>query len=273
MEAELVYQRGLPPKATYTFKHALVQDTAYQSLLESQRRELHGRIADALEKHFPERVAREPEVIARHCDAAGRTAQAIGHYQRAGERASQASANEEAIGQLRRALELLGTLPETRERDRQELGLQMAIGGPLGAARGWAHPECEGAFDRARALASQIGEVPERARVLAGLASSSTARVTSLLSSELASAGPGSRRARGRHVRPPLGPLCRGRRALLPGGVLAVSPPPGTGHRSLRLRSSMRPLRTRWGGTWASFPAPWQPGVTFSSAIPTGGWR
>ena len=170
VEVELVYQRGLPPKATYTFKHALVQDTAYQSLLESQRRELHGRIADALEQHFPERVAREPEGIARHCETAGRTAEAIRHYQRAGERASQASANEEAIGQLRRALVLLGTLPETRERDRQELALQMAITGPLSLVRGWAHAECEGTSDRARALASRIGEGPERARVLVGLA-------------------------------------------------------------------------------------------------------
>jgi tetratricopeptide (TPR) repeat protein len=187
VEAELVYQRGLPPKATYSFKHALVQDTAYQSLLESQRQELHGRIADALEQRFPERVAREPDVMARHCDAAGRTAQAIGHYQRAGERASQASANEEAIGHLRRAIELLGTLPETRERDQQELGLQMAIAAPLSAARGWMHPECEEAFDRARALASQIGEVPERARVLAGLAASYSNRGDLATSSELAS--------------------------------------------------------------------------------------
>jgi tetratricopeptide (TPR) repeat protein len=186
LEAELVYQRGLPPKASYTFKHALVQDSAYHSLLESQRRELHGRIADALEKHFPERVAREPERIARHCDAAGRTAQAIGHYQRAGERASQLSANEEAIGHLRRALELLGTLPETRERDRQELRLQMAIAGPLSAARGWAL-ECEEALDRARALVSRIGEVPERTRVLAGLATTYYFKGDVATSSELAS--------------------------------------------------------------------------------------
>jgi predicted ATPase len=186
VEVELVYQRGLPPKATYTFKHALVQDTAYQSLLESQRRELHGRIADALEQHFPERVAREPEVMARHCDAAGRTAQAIGHYQRAGERASQASANEEAIGHLRRALELLATLPETRERDRQELGLQMAIASPLSAARGFGHPETDRAWNRARALVSQVGEVPERVRVLAGLATSCGFKGDFVTASELA---------------------------------------------------------------------------------------
>ncbi len=187
VEAELLYQRGLPPKATYTFKHALVQDVAYQSPLESQRRELHGRIVDALEKHCPERVAREPEVIARHCEEAKRESTAIGHYQRAGQRASQASANEEAIGHLSRALELLGTLPETRERNQQELGLQMAIAGPLSAARGWSHPECEGAFDRARALASQIGEVPERARVLVGLAFSLFVKGDLATSSELAS--------------------------------------------------------------------------------------
>jgi predicted ATPase len=106
-EAELLYQRGLPPKATYTFKHALVQDTAYQSLLESQRRELHGRIADALEARFAERVTSVPEEIARHCEQAGRTAQAIGHYQRAGERATQHFAHPEAVGHLRKALDLL----------------------------------------------------------------------------------------------------------------------------------------------------------------------
>ncbi len=187
VEAELFYQRGLPPKATYTFKHALVQDAAYQSLLESQRRELHGRIADALEKHFPERVAREPEAMARHCDAAGRTPEAIGHYQRAGEGARQASANEEAIGHLRRALELLGALPETRERDRRELGLQMAIAGPLGAAGGAANPEYEGAFDRARSLVSRIGEAPERVRVLMGLSTSYNLKGDLAAASELAS--------------------------------------------------------------------------------------
>ena len=170
VDAELLYQRGTPPAATYTFKHALIQDTAYQSLLKRTRQQLHARIAQVLEERFPERVAAEPEVIARHYDQAGLATQAIAHYQLAGERAAQRSANEEAIGHLRRALDLVGTLAETRERHQRELGLQMAIGAPLAAARGWSHPEYEGTYARARELASQIGESPELPRVLAGMA-------------------------------------------------------------------------------------------------------
>jgi predicted ATPase len=170
VDAELLYQRGTPPAATYTFKHALIQDTAYQSLLKRTRQQLHASVAQVLEERFPERVAAAPEVIARHYDQAGLVAQAITHYQRAGERATQRSANEEAIGHLRRALDLVGTLAQTRERHQRELGLQMALGAPLAAARGWSHPEYEGTYARARALASQIGESEELPRMLAGMA-------------------------------------------------------------------------------------------------------
>ncbi len=170
VDAELFYQRGTPPDATYTFKHALIQDTAYQSLLKSVRQQFHTRIAQVLEERFPERVASEPEVIARHYDQAGLVAQAITHYQRAGERATQRSANEEAISHLRRALALVATLPETRERHQMELGLQMAIGAPISAARGWSNPDYEGAYARARELAFQIGESPELPRVLEAMA-------------------------------------------------------------------------------------------------------
>ncbi len=170
VEAEIVFARGEPPEATYTFKHALLQEAAYGSLLKRTRHQLHARVARVLEERFPERVASEPELIARHYDQAGLAAPAIAHYQRAGERAAQRSANEEAIGHLRRALVLVGTLPETRERQQRELGLQMAIGAPLGASRGFSHPECEGTYARARELTSQIGESPEVPRVLVGLA-------------------------------------------------------------------------------------------------------
>jgi class 3 adenylate cyclase/predicted ATPase len=170
VDAEILYARGDPPAATYTFKHALIQETAYQSLLKRTRQQLHARVAQVLEERFPERVAAEPEVVARHYDQAGLAAPAITHYQRAGERATQRSANEEAIGHLRRALALVATLPETRERSRIELGLQMAIGAPLSAARGWSHPEYERTYTRARELASQIGESPELPRVLLGMA-------------------------------------------------------------------------------------------------------
>ncbi len=170
VDAEILFARGEPPAATYTFKHALIQETAYQSLLKRTRQQLHAHVAQVLEERFPERVAAEPEVIAKHYDQAGLAAPASAHYQRAGKRATLRSANEEAIGHLRRALALVGTLPETRERDQRELRLQMAIGAPLGAARGLSHPEYEQTYTRARELVSQIGESPELPRVLAGMA-------------------------------------------------------------------------------------------------------
>lgn len=173
---ELVYQRGLPPKAVYTFKHALVQDTAYQSLLASQRRELHGRVANALEKHFPERVEREPEMVARHCEEAGLVARAIGHYQRAGGHAMEHFAAEEAIAHLHGAIELLRTLPESRERNELELQLQLALTAPLGVGKGYAHPEVERVHARARELCQAIGERPELFRAFLGLAAFYTVR-------------------------------------------------------------------------------------------------
>ncbi len=170
VDAEIFFARGEPPAATYTFKHALIQETAYQSLLKRARQQLHARVAQVLVERFPERVASEPEAIARHYEQAGLAAQAIGEYQRAGERATQRSANEESIGHLRRALDLVATLPETRERHQMELGLQLAIGVPVGAARGWSHPAYEQTFARARELAAQIGESPDLPHVLVGMA-------------------------------------------------------------------------------------------------------
>jgi tetratricopeptide (TPR) repeat protein len=169
IEAEIVFARGEPPAATYVFKHALIEETAYHSLLKHTRQQLHARVVEVLNELFPERVESEPEVVARHCDQAGLAAQAIGHYQRAGERATQRSANEEAIGHLRRAVDLVANLPETRERHRMELGLQMALGMPLAAVK-WSHPEYEQTYSRARELTSRIGESPELARVLVGMA-------------------------------------------------------------------------------------------------------
>ncbi len=176
VEAELVYQRGVPPKASYTFKHALVQETAYQSLLESQRRELHGRIADALEQRFPERGDRHIEEIARHNEEAGRTEQAIGSHQQAASRAMQTFGAAEAISHLERALELLHTLPENRNRNQQELQLQLALTAPLGAAKGYAHPEVERVHARARELCQAADDAPELFRAVLGLAAFYTVR-------------------------------------------------------------------------------------------------
>ena len=138
-----------------------------------------------LAERFPERVQSEPEVIARHYDQAGLASQAITHHQRAGERATQRSANEEAIAHLRRALDLIATLPETRERHQLELGLQMKIGLPLAALR-WSNTEYERAYARARELTSLIGESPELPRVLVGMADAYLAQGDLVTAAEIA---------------------------------------------------------------------------------------
>ena len=168
-EAELLYRRGTPPRATYTFKHALVQEAAYQSLLNRTRREYHARIARVLEERFPERGASEPEVLARHYEEARLPAEAARYYERAGERAEQRSANREAISHLRRGIELLGALPESANRDRQELRLQVKLGAPLLEARGYGDAEVERAYARARELCQGVGETPELFQALWGL--------------------------------------------------------------------------------------------------------
>src|SRR5262249_2915129 len=116
VEVELLYQRGLPPHAQYSFKHALIQDTPYQSLLKSSRQQYHQQIAQVLGERLPETAETQPELLAHHCTEAGLIAQALPHWQRAGERASQRSAYVEAVAHLTKGLELLKTLPGTPER-------------------------------------------------------------------------------------------------------------------------------------------------------------
>jgi tetratricopeptide (TPR) repeat protein len=169
VEAELVYQSGLPPQARYLFKHALVQETAYQSLLKSRRQRLHQQVAQVLEEQFPDTVERQPELVAHHYSEAGLTAHAIPYYERAGERARQRSAHAEAISHLTKGLELLMTLPDTPERARQELPLQVALGVPLMITKGYATPELERACTRARELCREVGELPQLFSILAGL--------------------------------------------------------------------------------------------------------
>src|SRR6267378_6017486 len=105
VRAELIFRRGRPPDAIYTFKHALVQDAAYSTLLRGDRQQLHARIAEALEERFPEWIAREPELLAHHFAEARQTERAIGYWLKAGERAAGRSANLEAVRQLTRGLE------------------------------------------------------------------------------------------------------------------------------------------------------------------------
>ena len=167
--AEFLYQRGLPPQATYRFKHALIQDAAYQSLLRSTRQQYHQRIAQVLEARFPEICETQPELVAQHYTAAGCTEQAVVYWQRAGQHASDRSAHLEAISHLTTGIELLTTLPETPEHTQHALTLHIALGAALLMAKGQAAPEVEHAYTQARALCQQVGETPELVPVLFGL--------------------------------------------------------------------------------------------------------
>jgi TOMM system kinase/cyclase fusion protein len=169
VEAELLYPRGLPPQARYVFKHALIQDAAYQSLLKSTRQQYHQQITQVLEERFPETVETQPELLAHHYTEAGLVGQAIPYWQQAGQRATERSAHMEAIGQLVKGLELLKTLPDTPERVQQELTLQIALGLPLIATKGYGVPEVEHAYTRARELCRQVGETPQLFPALLGL--------------------------------------------------------------------------------------------------------
>jgi class 3 adenylate cyclase len=148
----LVFQRGTPPRATFLFKHSLVRDAAYATLLRRRRQELHAAIASALERNFPSIVTAQPEVLAHHCSEAGLTELAIEYWRRAGERAVRQSANEEAISHLTAGLVQLRQLPDTPSRAKQELALQLAMGQASYAARGFASREATQAFNRAREL-------------------------------------------------------------------------------------------------------------------------
>ncbi len=167
--AELIFRRGIPPAATYSFKHALVQDAAYQSLLRSKRQQLHGRIAEVLEQRFPDTVAAEPELLAHHYTAAGLTAQAIAHWRTAAARAIERSANAEASADLDRGLELLKSLPESHDRAQLELQLLIPLGHALSVTKGRGSPEAERTFARAWELCQKVGEAPQLCSVFFGL--------------------------------------------------------------------------------------------------------
>jgi predicted ATPase/class 3 adenylate cyclase len=169
VSAEFLYQQGLPPQATYRFKHALIQDAAYQSLLKSTRQQYHQRVAQVLEKRFPETCETQPELLAHHYTEAGLTEQAIPYWQQAGQRASDRSAHLEAISHVTAGLELLQRLTETPEHTHQALTLYSALGAALQMTKGQAAPEVEQAYTRAYALCQQVGETPELVPVLFGL--------------------------------------------------------------------------------------------------------
>ncbi|HXP75391.1 MAG TPA: AAA family ATPase [Stellaceae bacterium] len=163
--AGLVFQRGIPPAADYQFKHALVQDTAYGSLLRGPRQALHARIAAAIRERYKEIAERAPEVLAHHLAEAGDPQGAVACWLEAGRRAAQRSANVEAVAHLSRGIAGLKELPETPERNRQELALQLALGPALMSVHGFVSPRAIGAYQRARSIAEELGD--DRARFAA----------------------------------------------------------------------------------------------------------
>jgi predicted ATPase len=167
--AEFLYETHLFPDLEYTFKHALTHEVAYGSLLQKRQRELHRRIAEAIENVYAARLAEQLERLAHHYTEAGLAEPAITYWQQAGQRASERSANLEAIAHLTKALELLEALPHTAERDQRELSLQIALGVPLQNVRGAGAPEVGHAYTRARDLCQRAGENREHFTVLWGL--------------------------------------------------------------------------------------------------------
>jgi predicted ATPase len=154
--AELIFRRGTPPDAEYTFKHALVQDAAYSTLLRSRRQQLHGRIATTLESRFPEIVTAHPELMAQHCAEASMPDKAVGYWLKAGQLAVTRSAMTEAAAQLQKGLDLLAGLPDGDWRRQRELELLLALGRALLATKGYAAPAVGETYARAEALAEQL---------------------------------------------------------------------------------------------------------------------
>jgi class 3 adenylate cyclase/DNA-binding transcriptional ArsR family regulator len=154
-DAELLYVRGLAPDAIYQFKHALIRDAAYEALLKSRRRELHRLVADTIDSRFPTLKETHPEILAQHWTVAGETEPAISAWTKAAEHDYSRRAYREADQHYREALQLLQTLPESPDRDRHELALQISMGNVMGATRAWSAAETAEAYARARILAAR----------------------------------------------------------------------------------------------------------------------
>ena len=161
LDAELIFKHGMSPDIIYEFKHAMVQDIAYQTLLKSTRQRYHQRIAYLLEHQFSETVENNPELIAHHYSEAHLTEQALAHWQIAGQKAVSRSANLEAINHLQKGLNIVCHLPDNAEKIKRELELQITLAVPLTAAKGYASPEVEQTYTRARELCLEIGDTPQ----------------------------------------------------------------------------------------------------------------
>jgi class 3 adenylate cyclase/tetratricopeptide (TPR) repeat protein len=155
--SELVFQRGTPPDAVYNFKHALIQDAAHGSLLRGTRQQLHARIAEALETNFPEVMETQPEILAQHYAEAGLVEKSVAYWGKAGRRSIARSAMPEAAAQLEAALNQLAFLPDTPERQRQELEFCSSLAEALFAVKGIAALETGQAYARAHKLCERLG--------------------------------------------------------------------------------------------------------------------
>ncbi len=168
-DARLLFCRGTAPHSSYAFKHALVQDAAYDMLLRGRRQELHARVAAALEQDFADLVERQPELLAHHLTGAGDTERAVDQWLKAGQHAAERFAHLEAIRHYERGVAALSSLPEGPARDGREIELQLARGLSLFTAEGFASVEAAGAYTRARALAEQRGDSRQQFMAVYGL--------------------------------------------------------------------------------------------------------
>jgi predicted ATPase len=169
VEAGLIYRRSIGADITYEFKHALVQETAYHSLLKSKRLQYHQRIADAIAEKYPDVVETQPELLAHHYTEANMASEAIDYWCKAGQRAVARSAYTEAIAHLQKGLELVDGLPSSHKRIQQELDLHIALGPALIVAHGPASQEVERTYTRARELCQQLGSTDQLFSVTWGL--------------------------------------------------------------------------------------------------------
>jgi DNA-binding winged helix-turn-helix (wHTH) protein/predicted ATPase len=160
VDAELIFQRGVPPEATYLFKHALVQEAAYASMLRVRRQQLHSDIATALEQQFADIAITQPELLAYHLTEAGLSDRAIDYWLKAGQRAAERSSDQEAVRHLHRGIALLHSMPPSLERDRRELDFQIGLITPYASALGYTSNEVGAATERATILAERVGDAP-----------------------------------------------------------------------------------------------------------------
>jgi class 3 adenylate cyclase/predicted ATPase len=169
VEAELLYQRGVGATAVYQFKHALIQEAAYTSLLRKTRQHYHQHIAQVLETQFPDTVALQPELLAHHYTEAGLYDHAVPYWQQAGAQASARSAHQEAIRHLTTGLDVLARLPDTHERTQRELTLSVALAAPLLMTKGYAAADVAHAYRRVQQLCRQVGDAAQVFPALYGL--------------------------------------------------------------------------------------------------------